>query len=270
MPERAGRAHRRRARDGRGRDRRQRQQRRRPRPLHRPPRRARRRLAVRDAGLHAQPLLRVGANRGDPGGDGRALRHAGRRDRRRRRGDVAVAGRRGGSPDPRRLQPGAARAVRDRAAGHLRRPDRHRRGLHPAAVRRAGGHEPGAGGQGHRRGPLRRQPRPGPRRRRQHRAGPRGVPPARHHPRRARRAAAVVRRDGLAPLRRLRRHVRRDVRAGLPADRPRGARPHRGQLVRRRRRRVGAAHRLVRPTPGPTASRPGPASPHRRSPVPSR
>ena len=121
----------------------------------------------------------------------------------------------GAPPDPRRLQPGAARAVRDRAPGHLRRPDRQRRGLHPPAVRRAGGRQPGAGRQGDRRGPLRPQPRPGPRTpTAASRSTTRSSPGPAPRSTRLASVAAVVRRDGRAPVRRLRRHVRRDVRCG--------------------------------------------------------
>jgi glutathione S-transferase len=105
------------------------------------------------SGPFDQPFLRERARGGEPCGQpGPGGRRRGLHRRRRRDDEPRAHGlrRRGGGGGP----------VRDhgqpwlRAAGHRRRPDRHRIRLYPRRLRRAGGGKPGAGGAGLGRGAL--------------------------------------------------------------------------------------------------------------------
>ena len=210
--------------------------RRRPGRRHRQDRRDQGRPAGHRRRRPAQPLLRLGPRGREHRRPEGRLRLGGPRLRRRRRVDVA-------RPDGlrrRRLGDGPRDQLRHllRAPGHRRRPDRDRRG----ASRRedvdayaARSQERAAAPR--ERGPLRRLGRPGARHQRPGRPRPRRVHPPRHDGRDARQAEAVVRRDG--------RHgrLRRRRAAEVPLGREDRPRPHAGQLLGHRRRRLAAGDR---------------------------
>ena len=158
VPARAGRPHRVRPRRGRRRRRRQRH------PLRATTATASAGMAMLAAGLardgsrhDPQPLLRLGPAGRDLRRHGRGERPPGPRGRRRRRVDVALGPSTAGRPTIDGGQPGVPRPVPDGAPGHLRRPDRHHRGLHPRPTSTRSRREPGARRGRHGRGPLRPQ-----------------------------------------------------------------------------------------------------------------
>ena len=145
--------------------------------------RARRRLAGRGAGRHAQPILRIGPAGHHVRGDGHPGRAPADGGRRRRRVDVALDRRRRAA----RLHVGQRRAARDvpaRPPGHLGRPDRHHRGVQPRRRRRVRCREPEPRRQGDGRGCVRSQRRAHPQPRRLGGARRRRVPAPGEHRRR--------------------------------------------------------------------------------------
>ena len=212
----------------------------------------------------AQPLLRLGPRGGQHRRAEGRLRLGGPGARRRRRVDVARAD----GLRRRRLGDGPGDQLRHvlHPAGHRRRPDRHGRGFSREDV------DAYAARSQERAAAPRRRRAASPTRvvpvldlNDQRRPRPRRVHPPGHDGGDARQAQAVVRDDGRDG------RLRRRRAAEVPLDRADRPRPHAGQLVGHRRRRLAADHRQRADRQRRSASTPRGAHPrHRASPAPTR